>query len=187
MGSRNALKILSVTAAAVAFAFCTFVFMKAGQQVSGSAERPAPEILISYRDLPAGSLINATLSMSGKVESLEDTGSGFTLPRENERSLSLPYSIKATLKTGNDYRDFLWEIDSRGVAYNIIIDGYTPRDKVTYSMNDQAIFTIPFDWSGRIGLSSMLLLEADSKPCFDIHEGEQSYGFCHFVRGKKAS
>lgn len=187
MSSRNALKIISVTAAVAAFAFCTFVFIKSAQLGSEPSERAPPETIISYRGLPAGSVINATLSMSGKVESLENTGSGFTLPADSKKSLSLPYSIKATLKTGDDYRDFTWEIDGRGIAYNIVIDGYTPRDKIAYSMNDQVVYTIPFDWSGRISLSSMLLLEADSKPCFDISEGEQSYGFCHFVRGKKAS
>lgn len=186
MDSGKALKIFSVTALVIAIVVAVpLIFYSNKDKLP--VQKQAPDVLISYEDLPEKSIVTATLSMRGKVTDLENTGNGFILTPEQKKDFSFPYSIKATLKSGDDYRDISWNIDNRGVAHKILLDGYKPQDRVTFIMNGQKVYTIPFDWSGRIELGSMLIVSEDSKPCFSVDDNGKTYGFCHYIRGKKAA
>lgn len=149
--------------------------------------RDAATDIISYQDLPENMMIRASLEMDGAVSPLDTSDGHFSLSTEQRVKFKLPYAIKATLQSDNgQYHDISWSVDARGVDYYILADGFKPEDTITLTMNEQKLYTIPFDWSGRIELPIHLIIEADAKACIEINDGSQKFGFCHAIAGRKA-
>lgn len=149
--------------------------------------RDVPTDIITYEGLKADMVINASLEMNGTVSQIDTKDGNFSLSQEQKVKFRLPYTVKATLTSGNgQYRDISWSVDTRGVDYYILADGFKPENTISLIMNDQKLYTIPFDWSGRVELPIHLIIEADTKACIEIDEGHQKLDFCHSITGRKA-
>lgn len=149
--------------------------------------RNVPADIITYEGLTSDMTINASLEMDGNVRPISIRDGHFSLNSEQKIKFKLPYMIKATLQSGDgQYRDISWNVDARGVDYYILADGFKPENTISLIMNDQKLYTIPFDWSGRIELPVHLIIEADAKACIEINDGSQKLGFCHYIAGKRA-
>ncbi len=143
--------------------------------------------IISYEGLPENMTVRASLEMDGAVRSINTSDGHFLLSQEQKLEFKLPYIIKATLQSENgQYHDISWSIDARGVDYYILADGFQPENTISLIMNEQKLYTIPFDWSGRIELPIHLITKADAKVCIEIYDGSQAFEFCHTIVGSKA-
>lgn len=181
--SKN-LQLAAVLVTAVALAGVAAYFFK----VPGEAQKRLPPTqIITYQGLPAGTDITAEITMGGKTRTLETTGKAFSLSADQREDFFVPYNIKAQLHSEKrGYRDLSWRIERNGAQYFILADGFKRSDKISLSINGQAVFTIPFDWSGRIELPIILRTGMDTTACITIEESGDALGFCHYTTGGAA-
>lgn len=182
--ARKNLQLAAVLAGVLALALAGAYFFGASKE---GQKRTAPERILTFAGLPAGADIKATLTMAGRSFELGSDGEGLVMTPELREKFRLPYTLQATFRSGDDYRDLSWSIDERGVEYYILADGFKPEDKITLVIEDQSVFTIPFDWSGRIELPIVLQYAFDTTVCIFIHERSNASktSFCHFNPGNK--
>lgn len=151
-------------------------------------KRLPPEKIIVYHGLPADMDITAEISMGGKVSALEATDEALRLTEEQKENFYVPYNIKAQLHSDKGgYRDLSWRIERDGVQYFILADGFKRSDKISLIIDGQIVFTIPFDWSGRIELPIMLIRGMDTTACITIEESGSTLNFCHYATAGKAA
>lgn len=142
--------------------------------------------IITYEGLPEDMEISAMLDMNGTVSTLDARDGKFSLNMEQRANFRLPYKIEATIKgPSGDYRDMSWKVEENGKDYFVLADGFSPDDTITLNMNDDKIYEIPFDWSGRIELPIQLIIKSDTKTCIDIKTQPKTITFCHFTAGQK--
>jgi hypothetical protein len=154
---------------------------------SKEQKREAPDTLLTFTGIPANAQMKATLTMAGRAADLAVGDDSVALTPELRKDFKLPYILQTTIRSGDSYRDLSWRIDKRGAEYYILADGFSPNDKITLLINDRPVFTIPFDWSGRIELPIIALVAEDTKACINIVEAKETLAFCHFLTGKKAA
>jgi hypothetical protein len=181
--TQKKLRIAAVLAGLLALVLISPYYFTAKEE----QKREAPERLLTFAGLPADADIKATLTMDGRTVELASDGDGLVMTPELRENFTLPYTLQMTIRSANGYRDFSWRIDRRGVDYYILADGFKREDKITLVIEDQPVFTIPFDWSGRIELPIVLQYAFDTTVCIFIREGSNAAktGFCHFNPGNK--
>jgi hypothetical protein len=167
-------------------ALCLYTYFY-GQQAHYEPRRTPPEKIITFSGIEIENIKSATLLMNGKTEAVGYDSNALELSQDQISSFSLPYEIKISAQGKNgSFKDFSWRVDERGVDYHALIDGFSPRDRVSLFVNEQKIYTIPFDWSGRIELPVLLIIEEDSKICFDVEQAQENrINFCHFITGRR--
>lgn len=150
--------------------------------------RIPPAQIITFSGITPGTIQGAWLVMNGAESPVLYKDNALELSEEQIARFSLPYEIKLSYKTAdNSFKDISWRVDERGVEYFIRADGYSPKDKISLFMKDQKVYTIPFDWSGRIELPILLIIAEDTKACFEIEEDGKQVSACHFITGKKSA
>lgn len=182
IGSREKLWMaLGALAMVLAYAVCIGLFKNHIKQ-----ERRPPAEIITFENLPPTTKIEATLQNQHGIEPLTIQDFKIVLTPKQRAAFILPYKITAKLSDNNaQYRDIVWSVDSNGVNYAVTVDGFSPNDKVTFSLNDTAsIKRMPLDWSGRLTLEALLIKAQDMKACVSL-ESLHSFSFCHVLNGYK--
>lgn len=178
------LPLAAVLVTALALAGAAAYFLAAQQEAQ---KRLPAEQIITYTGLPAGMDVSAEITMGGKTRALETTGKAFLLGDKQREDFYVPYNIKAQLHSDKaGYRDLSWRIERNGAQYFILADGFKRNDKISLSIDGQTVFTIPFDWSGRIELPIILIRGENTTACITIEETGDTLGFCHYTTGAAA-
>ncbi|MFA5593035.1 MAG: hypothetical protein WC989_06960 [Micavibrio sp.] len=153
--------------------------------------REAPDILVTYEGIAPDQ--SFTVRLGSSRFSVEGRNGELRLSDEQKAVYKLPVTIEAAITGANDrFHDFAWKIDRQGVDYAITASGFSPDDRISLIMDGQRVYTIPFDWSGRIELPIILILDKDTKACIEIKQAaandtDSPIGFCHFITGRKAA
>jgi hypothetical protein len=134
--------------------------------------------LLSYTGSETGR-ISATLQDTGGTTELGAEARSFNLPET--KKLSLPYMLSSSLYTGDTgARDFVFTVSQDRKKIGVLIDGFSPEDRVTLALNDRAAFTdIPMDWSGRMEFVSDLAGNGSVEACIDI--AGRDIRVCHHI------
>lgn len=172
--------VIAVLVAALGYLASILVF-----QHEANVKRSPPGTIIEFTGLPEGAAVDATIHMNGRTRALPYADGKLVLTPEEKADFALPFTIAATLRTPDEkYHDFTWKIDARGVEYSVTADGFSPKDKIMFSLDGSPSVDIPFDWSGRIEIPAMLIIAKNTKACIEIWASGKLLGACHMVTGK---
>lgn len=158
-------------------------FTTSFQKKMESKRTPAPELIV-FKNLPEDVAIEAFLQSSKKIQPLAVDHHKLILTTEQRNNFSLPYSVSAKLSyRDGKYYDLSWRVDSQGVRYAITLDGFRPRDTLTFNFKgSDSLKDIPFDWSGRLTLEAFLIKAETINACVDVR-GSFAFSVCHTVTG----
>lgn len=153
--------------------------------------KPAlPGEFVSFTGLPEGAGIETILeTKGGNATVLQAEGNAITLPDTIRRKIGTPYRISSSMKfPGGGYRDFTLTIGKDRHTITILADGFTSKEKITFSINGQPVQSrIPMDWSGRLELEAALPDEDSVVACIEISGMKDSIGLCHAIPERRAS
>lgn len=141
--------------------------------------------IINFKNFSDASNLEITLKNKSGIFDLTFKEQSIVLPPNVVKNFSLPYVVTAKWQEKDQYKTILWSLDQRGVAYNIVLDGFSTKDNVSLSINKSYPFKkLPFDWSGKIELPSLLPPDKNMDICIEI-ETNNSFSVCHRVIGKQ--
>lgn len=174
--------ILTVCAGVVA---CAYLLGMIWFQHNLERKRIPDREMITFSNLSKDTTLTALLEMRTQAYDLPVENHKIILPEALREHFNVPYRLSTTLKDKEGQaRDIVVSLDDRGVLYTILLDGFSPEDKVTLSVQDsQAFAHMPMDWSGRTVLKVLANISLDFKICVDVEAGS-SFGFCQTLPAK---
>ena len=182
----NKIFILTLLLAAAGLAaYALFIF----RSVPEERRRTPPEHIITFSGIEKNSIARATLTMNGRESPILFDDRALRLSQEQIANFTLPYEIRLNLQEGGEYYDIFWKVDSRGAYYDIGLDGFSAKYKITLRLNEYiGLEKIFFDWSGKIELPIVLESFSDIEACVDIFKENSKKPvilLCHLNKGAR--
>ena len=166
----------------------TFLFLSPEKKQPGFVRLP-PHNIITFSGFPEGTKVTANLRMGKKDYPVTVVENAFVLTPEQTANFSFPYTLTSSFQyPDGTYRDFSWDVDSRGVDYEIVSDGFKRHDKISLVIDGQrGPENVPFDWSGRLEFPIGVRVYTDVKTCIEIVEAASKdlLNLCHSNPGEK--
>lgn len=151
--------------------------------------RLAPHKIVTFSGFPEGTQVKANMRMDRKNYPVEVVEDSFTLTPEQIADFGFPYTLTASFQyPDGTYRDFSWDVDARGVDYEIVSDGFKQQDRISLVIDDfRGPEDLPFDWSGKLEFPVGVRVYSDVKTCVEIVEtaSKNRLNLCHFNPGEK--
>lgn len=147
---------------------------------------PAP-YLGTFLNMPEGVSLNAVLENGRKVTPLGlDEGGNIKVP-ETQSLLNQSYIIRLQLNDGQETaKDIALKVVKGDEGIRVFADGYAPENLMTLSIDNVSFFQdVPFDWSGKLELPSVIAADQNVHVCFTIKTTAPPFGFCHVVAARK--
>jgi hypothetical protein len=175
------------TRLATAAVFLAVLLLGAGWLVTQNLKGfvyPAPH-LMTFLNLSPNASLSATLENGRSVTPLVLDGDTIKLPDDQKR-LNRSYVIRLTLKEGDVTRDIALKVVKGDEGVRVIADGYDPENLMTLSIDNVSFFQdVPFDWSGKLELPSVVTADQNVNVCVTIKTQAPPFGFCHVVAARK--
>lgn len=151
--------------------------------------RLAPQKIITFSGFPEGTKVTANIRMKRKDYPITVVEDSFALTPEQIADFGFPYTLSASFQyPDGTYRDFSWDVDARGVDYEIVSDGFQQRDRISLVIDGaRGPENLPFDWSGRLEFPVGVRVYTDVKTCVEIVETASKHllNLCHSNPGEK--
>ncbi len=151
--------------------------------------RLPPQKIVSFSGFPDGTKVSANMRMGKKDYSLDISENSFVLTPEQIENFGFPYTLTASFQyPDGTYRDFSWDVDKRGVDYEIVSDGFKQQDRIRLVIDKApASQDLPFDWSGRLEFPDGVRVYTDVTTCLEITEtaSKNHLNLCHSNPGEK--
>lgn len=181
--------VLLVLAAVLLGGAAFLVYLANQKIVQVGYVRLPPQKIITFSGFPEGTKVTANMRMGRKDYSITVADNSFVLSPEQIEDFAFPYTLTASFQyPDNTYRDFSWDVDARGVDYEIVSDGFKQQDRISLVIdNNRGPEDLPFDWSGRLEFPVGVRVYTDVKTCVEIVEtaSKNLLNLCHSNPGEK--
>ncbi len=149
-------------------------------------KRVQPPEFLTFTDIPETTKIEATLTTRAGTVSLPVENGIALLNEEQRNNFYLPFKLDIHLQDKDGkYHDLTITMDSAGVHYNVLFDGFRPQDRIYITMNgaqsDADYYT---DWSGRYVAELVFNIGEVANACLRI-ETKSPFGFCQSFPARK--
>ncbi|PZO88414.1 MAG: hypothetical protein DI626_01815 [Micavibrio aeruginosavorus] len=149
-------------------------------------KRVQPPEFLTFTGLPESTKIEAVLTTRSGTVSLPVENGIAVLSEEQRNNFYLPFKLDVHLQDKDGkYHDLTITMDSAGVHYNVLFDGFRPQDRIYITMNGaESSADYYTDWSGRYLAELVFNIGDQANACLRV-ETKTPFGFCQSFPARK--